>query len=273
MSPRQILVLGAALAAAIGALFIVNNMGSRAASAPPTQQVAGRNVLVAARDIPQGAALTSADLRYARFPESAVSQHFIVGAESGSLTPEAELGAVTRRPFVAGEPITKTSIIQPEGQGFFAAQLPPGYRAVAVKIDTNTASGGYIQPNDRVDVVLTHKVALEGPAGKEEVRSDILLEDVRVLALDDHFQPQTAGTEPERITADVAVLELSADDARIVELADALGTLSLALRGVETEDGQRAASKLRRGTTALDQNVRRDTVRVHAFGAVAGGGN
>jgi pilus assembly protein CpaB len=272
MSPRQIIVLGVALVAALGALLLVNSLGKQRADAAPVEQIAGQNVLVAAREVPQGAVLTPADLRFARFPESSVSEAFIVGAEGASAASDDYIGAVTRRNFVTGEPFTHDSIIQPEGRGLFAAQLEPGYRAVAVPIEANSAAGGYIQPNDRVDVMLTQRIKVEGEGASEEVRSDVILEDVRVLALDDKTQTQSAGEAPERISADMAVLELSVADARILGLADALGSIALVLRGVEAENGMRAPSKLHRGTRALDQNVQRDTVRVHAFGKVGGGG-
>jgi pilus assembly protein CpaB len=269
MSPRQIIVLGVALVAALGALLLVNSLGrQRASAAPAEEMIAGRNVLVAARDVPQGAALTAQDLRYARFPEASVSEYFIIGADGVSAIQDDYVGAVTRRNFVAGEPITSGSIVQPEGRGFFAAQLAPGYRAVSVPIDADTGAGGFIGVNDRVDVMLTQRVKMDN--GEDEVRADVILEDVRVLALDEHLQPQAAGQEPERISADVAVLELSVADSRILEMADELGTISLVLRGVEAENGIRAPSKFRRGTTALDQNVRRETVRVHAYGSVGG---
>jgi pilus assembly protein CpaB len=272
MSPRQIIVLGVALVAALGALLLVNSLGKQRAVAAPVEQISGQNVLVAARDVPQGAALTPQDMRFARFPETAVSEHFIVGAQGGASVQDDYVGAVTRRTFVAGEPFTRDSIIQPEGRGFMAAEIPPGYRAVAVPIDSKHASGGFISPNDHVDVVLTQRVKMDGDGANEEVRSDVILEDVRVLALDEKTQPQSSGEEPERNNADIAVLELSVADARILALADALGSISLVLRGVEAEDGVRAPSKLNRGTRALDQNVERDTVRVHAFGTVGRGG-
>jgi pilus assembly protein CpaB len=272
MSARQLIVLGVALVAALGALLLIRSVGARAAPTAHAEVVVGRNVLVAARNIPQGAALTTGDIKFVRFPEASISDQFIVGAEGASVAESDYAGSVTRRTFVAGEPIIQSAIIKPDGRGFLAAQVPPGYRAVAVEIKDNTAAGGFIQPNDHVDVMVTLRVPVEGQNGHDEVRSDVVLEDVRVLALDDHVQPQTAGQEPERIEAKVAVLELSASDARIIEMADALGEISLVLRGVQSDRGVHPPSKLRHGTSVLDQYVQRNTVRVHAFGTVSGGG-
>jgi pilus assembly protein CpaB len=265
MSARQLIVLGVAFLAAIGALLVIRGMGSNSAPAEtPGETIAGEQVLVAAHPIAQGAALTEADLTPRLFPQASVNPQFIRAAQQPEM-----VGAVTRRAFLQGEPIVQGSVIQPEGRGFMAAVLPPGYRAVAVEIEPMTAAGGFIQPNDRVDVIVTARLSNREVAGGERVRSNTLLEDVRVLALDDKLQTQEAGAEPERIEASIAVLELSARDAEALAMADELGTISLALRGVEAEPpGMRVPSASREAPAQ-----RSESVRVHAFGTVSEGGS
>jgi pilus assembly protein CpaB len=244
-------------------------MGSRREddAAVQTPAVAGQQVLVAARDIPQGASLAPGDLAVASFPEQSVTPAFIRVDAQPSAQSEY-VGAVTRRAFAQGEPITLTSVVQPDGRGFMAAQLEPGYRAVAVEIKSDTAVGGYIQPNDRVDVIVT--THSNGGGSGELVTSDIVLEDVRVLALGDQTQTQASGDKPEPIQADVAVLELTADDARALALADAMGDISLALRGVQAETvSLRGETSRRLGGSG---GPRGGGVRVHAFGTVTGEG-
>ena len=263
MSPRQLIVLVIAAIAAIGALLLIRGMNSDKpeATAEPTAAVIGEEVLVAARDIQQGAALTPSDLKVATFPSNVVSEHFI--SIAGRPSAQADyVGAVTRRAFVQGEPIMMDSVVQPDGRGFMAALLQPGYRAIAVEIENNTAAGGFIQPNDRVDVLVTMKLDAEGG---EQVRSEIALEDVRVLALGDKTQTQTSGDAPEIINANVAVLELTAEDARQLALADRMGDLSLALRSVQVDTVGM--------TTGRNRQLNQDSgaVRVHAFGTVTGG--
>lgn len=263
MSPRQLIVLVIAAIAAIGALLLIRGMnGSKPeTAAEPVAAVVGEEVLVAARDIQQGAALTPSDMKVAAFPSNVVSEHFIRIGERPSAQADF-VGAVTRRAFVPGEPIMLDSVVQPEGRGFMAAQLQPGFRAVAIEVDRNTAAGGFIQPNDRVDVIVTMKLDAEGG---EQVRSEIALEDVRVLALGDKTQTQTSGDAPEIIDANVAVLELTAEDARQLALADRMGDLSLALRSVQVDTVGMAAGRNRQ----LNQDS--GAVRVHAFGNVTGG--
>lgn len=269
MSARQLIVLVVAAIAAIGALLLIRSMGSREASSSDaeTAAIAGEQVLVAARDIPQGAALAPSDLAVRIFPQESVTDAFV----RVSAQPSAQadfVGSVTRRAFAAGEPITNASVVHPEGRGFMAAQLAPGYRAVSIEIEDASAAGGYIQPNDHVDVIVTQTVETrDGAASGEQVRSDIVLEDVRVLALGETTQTQASGEAPAQVEASVAVLELTAADARTLALADELGDISLALRGVQAETvGMRGQS---RGNGGLSQEG--GTVRVHAFGNVSGG--
>ena len=263
MSARQLIVLAFAAIAAIVALVVIRGMGSR--SAEPTAQaapIAGEQVLVVARDVPQGAALTPSDLAVVTFPEEAVTPAFIRISQMPSAQTDF-VGAVTRRAFAQGEPIVLNSVLQPEGRGFMAAILEPGYRAVAVEIAPEAAAGGFIQPNDRVDVIVTHEV--EGEGGGEQIRSEIVLQDVRVLAIGDQTQTQTSGEAPAVLNASTAVLELTAEDARVLQMGREMGEVSLALRGVQAE------------TVGLGQSGRGVTqqsgaVRIHAFGSVSGGG-
>ena len=155
----------------------------------------------------------------------------------------------------------------PNGHGFMAAELHPGYRAVAIKIKPETSAGGFIQPNDHVDVILTTSNEHSDNSGSsnKEVNSDVVLQDVRVLALDDTVTTQASGDAPARVQADVAVLELTPDDARTLSAADALGDLSLSLRSVETGTADSSGSSNR-------AHQRQGTILVHSFGTVSAGG-
>jgi pilus assembly protein CpaB len=269
MSARQIIVLVVAAVAAIGALFLIKGMGGhpQQTAHAAQQPIAGEQVLVAAHDIQPGAALSPSDLAVATFPQASVSPQFI----RLSAQPSAQhdfVGAVTRRAFVQGEPITTDSVVQPDGHGFMAAQLAPGFRAVAVPIEQKTAAGGFIQPNDHVDVIATVKFESHGDGGPtQQSRSDIILQDIRVLAIGDKTQGQTAGDHPETNDGTVAVLEMSPEDARTLEMARAVGDVSLALRGVQAET---VSLRTPRNHGGFTQEA--GSVRVHAFGTVVGGG-
>ncbi|MFT3729463.1 MAG: Flp pilus assembly protein CpaB [Terricaulis sp.] len=270
MSARQVIVLVIAAVAAIGALFLIKGIGSHPAqqAAAHGPAIVGEQVLVAAHDVQQGAALSPGDLAVATFPQASVNDQFV----RLSVQPSAQadfVGRVTRRPFVQGEPIVASAVIAPDGHGFLAAQLQPGFRAVALDIEQKSAVGGFIQPNDHVDVIVTSKsdARTDGGGSQQQTHSDIILQDIRVLAIGDKTQGQTAGDHPETNDGTVAVLEMSPEDARTLEMARAMGDVSLALRGVQAETVGLRTGRARGG---MDQPS--GSVRVHAFGTVVGGG-
>jgi pilus assembly protein CpaB len=273
LSVRQFIVLAVALAAALAAALLIRNMAAPAT--PPAavaEQVTGQQVLIAARDVPQGTLLTAADFEWRRLPDDAVGPTFITETTNpDALT--AFVGAVTLRPVALGEPLQTTTLVMPGEGGIIAAQVPPGYRAVAVTISDASAAGGYIQPNDRVDVILTttSAVPIPGGASRDEVKSDVILEDVRVLAVGSvtRVERPEEGEGPEPNDAGTAVLELSQGDSRAIAMAEALGELRLVLRGVQAEPpGLVAPSAQRWRAPALEQSMEAaGGVRVHAFGS------
>ncbi|KAF0173682.1 MAG: Flp pilus assembly protein CpaB [Hyphomonadaceae bacterium] len=271
MSVRQIIVLAVALLAAIGALVMVRGLGNRTQKAEPTVAVTGPRVLVASKDVAPGVALQPSDLEWRMWTPTALSPSFIEESEDAKAL-ETYTGAVARQALVAGEPIIEGRVVKPGDQGFMAAIVAPGFRAVSVPISEETAASGFILPNDRVDVILTRKVNVLDISGgsTEEVRSGIVLTNVRVLAIDKTYKTETSATAPEPIEGSVALLELSPRDSELLAMADEMGDLSLALRPVMPVSGKdRAGSSQRNSTMALEQNARaaRDQIRVHSFGS------
>jgi pilus assembly protein CpaB len=266
MSARQLIILAVAAIAAIGALLIIRGLMSQP-KADPNAAIAGQQVLVAVKDIAQGAALTGEDIAWRKFPEDSVNETFITQASHPEALTEMQ-NAVTRRAFVAGEPFTLNSIVQPDDHSFMAAQLAPGMRAVAIEIDSATAAAGYLGPNDRVDVVMTYRAADSESRG--QARSAVILADVRVLAIDDKTNPQKIGEGPTQYPEiTVALLELSQADAARLRQADMMGDISLALRGVQTETGPAASAAQDIG--ALEGGGGSGGVLIHAFGNAYGG--
>jgi pilus assembly protein CpaB len=262
------IVLVVAAVAALGALFLIRGMGGHSQQSAQTPQIVGERVLVAAHDVQQGAALTPGDLAVATFPQASVAPQFVRLSAKPSAQAEF-VGAVTRRAFVQGEPITTDAVVQPDGHGFMAAQLSPGYRAVALDIQDKSAVGGFIQPNDHVDVLVTTRSENHSEGGSaQQSHSAIVLQDIRVLAIGDKTQGQTAGDHPQTTQGSVAVLEMTPEDARTLAMARAMGDVSLALRGVQAETVSLRTGPHNHG--GIEQEA--GTVRVHAFGVVVGGG-
>jgi pilus assembly protein CpaB len=271
MSTRQIAVLAVALIAAVAALFLVRGMATRPAAtekAEVTQAAPGLPVLVAAKALEPGDATAPGDIVWINFPQEAVGEAFIQQTTMPNATTDY-VGAVARVAIAKGEPITTGKLVKPGEQGFMAAMLTPGYRAVSIPITAQTAAAGFILPNDHVDVLATRRVQVQaGGQSRDEVRSDVILQNVRVLAIDQKFKTEAGGGAPAPMTGGVATLELSARDAEQLAMAGKMGDLALVLRGIENEPEKvKVASALRRDARVLRQGLQ-DTgeIKVHAFG-------
>jgi pilus assembly protein CpaB len=235
---RVIALVLAAFAAGAVALLVRSFLGGgtapvKAAIAPAP--AATINVLVAASDIQPGTEITPQLVRWQSWPKSSVDSSFI--AEPGNPDSASIVkGTVARAPMIAGEPLTNTKIVHADSAGFMAAQLSPGMRAVSIAISTDTGAGGFILPNDRVDVVLTQQV----PGQQRNFASKVILSDVRVLAMD-----QTFGQDKDQKTvlAKTATLELLPSQATQLTRAAAAGTISLALRALGDNKNANVAAR------------------------------
>ena len=121
------------------------------------------------------------------------------------------------------EPILRDKVTGPGQRATLSTVLGPDKRAVTVRVDDVRGVAGFIQPGDRVDVVLI-RAGSESKTG--ESYSDVILQAAKVLAID-----QITGERTEQATIAKAVtLEVSADDAQKILLATNIGRLSLILR-------------------------------------------
>ncbi|MDP4022789.1 Flp pilus assembly protein CpaB [Methylobacterium sp. NEAU 140] len=234
MRPARLAVLGIALVAGCGAAFLMG--GDPPPPPPPTARVVEAppapmtDVLVAAADAPMGQVLQPADLRWQSWPNAAISSGFVTRTNSPKALEET-VGATVRAPFLAGEPIRAQKLVRPES-GFMAAILPAGMRAVAIVTDsrgTNSA-GGFILPNDRVDVIRTYRDDAASRASGGDVQlAQTILTDVRVLAVGQLIQEKN-GTNV--VTGETATLALNPAQAETITLAQKVGSLSLSLRSL-----------------------------------------
>jgi pilus assembly protein CpaB len=184
------------------------------------------DVLIAKSDIGKGQTLSSADLSWQAWPAATASGNFIrKGDQPNAL--EKLSGMIVRAPFVAGEPIREVKLVDAKGAGFMAAILPAGMRAISTQISPETGAGGFILPNDRVDVILT----LRGSRDADKVggASETILRNVRVLAIDQTIEEKNG---QKVVVGKTATFELSAGQAETLALSQQLGTLSLALRSI-----------------------------------------
>lgn len=183
-----------------------------------------QEVLVAAAELPHGQVLDPASMRWQPWPEEGATGGMIVRSGRPDAIETLE-GSIVRGGFVPGEPIRDTKLV-PADSGFMSALLSPGKRAIAVRISAENTAGGFILPNDHVDVVHTVSVA-DSNGGPASSVSRTILRDVRVLAID---QTTGAGETGTVVVGKTATLELTLGQVEIATAAESSGALSLALR-------------------------------------------
>ena len=230
MNKARIVVLTIALGAGGVAAYLASGFDSK----PPAEPVAALqtvDVLVAKSDIGLGQTVTAEALQWQTWPAVTASNTFIRRNERPEATKQIA-GSIARAPFIAGEPIREPKLVKANGSGFMAAILPTGMRAVSTEISAETGAGGFILPNDRVDVMLSKREKgapnPDGPSS-DIVTSQVVLANVRVLAID---QAPKEKEGQNAVLGKTATLELTPGDAEILARARQSGTLSLALRSI-----------------------------------------
>jgi pilus assembly protein CpaB len=229
MKTAQIAVLSIALGAGGIAAYLARGTDDKAQA--PVQAVAQLptvEVLVAKNEIGLGQSLRAEDLQWQTWPAAAASGSFIKRGERPEATKQLA-GMIARAPFIAGEPIREPKLVRADGSGFMAAILPTGMRAVSTEISAETGAGGFILPNDRVDVILTRRDKNPEKGGPDIVNSEIILPNVRVLAID---QAPKEKDGQNALVGRTVTLELKPEHAETLARARQAGTLSLALRSI-----------------------------------------
>jgi pilus assembly protein CpaB len=229
MNTARIVVLTIALGAGGVAAYLASGSDNKTLPAEPVAQIQTVDVLVAKADIGLGQTVTPEDLQWQTWPAATASNNFIRRNERPEATKELA-GSIARAPIIAGEPIREPKLVKANGSGFMAAILPTGLRAVSTEISPETAAGGFILPNDRVDVILSRR--LKNPDRTDPtdiVVSEIILGNVRVLAID---QAPKEKDGQNAVVGRTVTLELKPVQVATLAAARQAGTLSLALRSI-----------------------------------------
>jgi pilus assembly protein CpaB len=228
MNTARIVVLTIALGAGAVAAYLASGSDNKTATAIPVPQLQTVDVLVAKADIGLGHALKPDDLQWQTWPASTASNTFIRRGERPDATTQLA-GWIARAPFIAGEPIREQKLVRADGSGFMAAILPTGMRAISTEISPETGAGGFILPNDRVDVILSKREKGNDKNGTDVVTSEVILPNVRVLAID---QAPKEKDGQNAVVGKTVTLELKSEQAETLARARQIGTLALALRSI-----------------------------------------
>jgi pilus assembly protein CpaB len=229
MDTARIVVLTIAVGAGGVAAYLVSGSDNKPPPTGPVAQLQTVDVLVAKSDIGLGQTVALEDLQWQTWPAATASSTFIRRNERPEATTQI-VGSIARAPFIAGEPIREPKLVKANGSGFMAAILPTGMRAISTEISPETGAGGFILPNDRVDVILTRRDKdTDHPGAPDVVVSEIILTNVRVLAID---QAPKEKDGQNAVVGKTVTLELKPEQAETLARARQTGTLSLALRSI-----------------------------------------
>ncbi|ALN71955.1 MULTISPECIES: Flp pilus assembly protein CpaB [unclassified Aureimonas] len=266
MRVSRLAIFGVAGVAAAGAGLLAINM---AAPPPPepvliTAQPAEPpirlvDVLAASRDIAMGERVDDA-LQWVQWPESAVSEALLRRDQKPNALEEAK-GSIARQAFFIGEPIREAKLVKTD-RGFLSAILPEGKRAIAVQIAADTSAGGFILPNDHVDVIMAREKAAPGASQAAGVETTTILKNLRVLAIDQTVEEKD-GTRV--VVGSTATLEVDPQQAEALTAATRMtDRLILSLRSLA--DSVPGSPGYARFLLEQEQAPQKSQVRVVRYG-------
>jgi pilus assembly protein CpaB len=213
MNRTRLMMIGF-VALALGAFVsfaVYRNLQSRGGGGQP-----GMEVIVAADNIPVGAKIEEKDLQIVRYPADNLPPN-------SPRSRASVLGRGVILPISKGEFILFNKLAGPNAGSGLPALIPPGMRAMSVRVNEVVGVAGFVQPGTRVDVLVT---GTPGGSGEEE-QTTTVLENVEVIASGQRMERSQAG---EAQVAPVITLLVSPDDAQKLTLATTHGRIQLALR-------------------------------------------
>ena len=208
------------------------------------------DILVAVDNLPVGKIVRDENLRWQRWPENAINPSYIVRSnDDGQQEIDEFVGSAVRVEMVAGEPIVASKVFRRGEAGFLSGVLTPGMRAVTIAVSAETGTAGFVLPGDQIDIMVVFEVEVPNTASgesTEHVVSETILENIRVLAVDQKVSLDTNTEEAIETLSDVVetvTLEVTPNQAQAIAVADRMGRLSLALRSrVEGEIAEESRS-------------------------------
>ena len=264
MSNSRFIYLGLALGAAGLAAFLVKGLVKPQKA--PVQQVVKvqktemAQVLVVKKALSQGEIITRESIGWQKWPKNSVFDGMITKSSKPTARKDF-INARARIQLFKGDPVNDKKVVKPGSNGFMAAILPKGRRAISVRISAATGAGGFILPNDRVDVLVTRKQTFEG-SGEAVTISERVLGNVKVLAVDQTFKQTKEGEQV--VVGKTATLELEPKQAEVLAKVETTGQLTLILRSLADlgtkkmgDDGPTLAPQYAKGGSGNEVKVYR----------------
>lgn len=243
MNLSKILIIVIALGAAIGAMMLSKNLLTPApvqvAKVQVVKTIEKTDILVASNLMQMGHKVTEDDISWQEWPKEMVRENMITRDDNEDKMAEA-IASIVKVQIDEGDPIRFSKLINPKNGGLLSALLAPGMRAISTPISPETSAGGFILPNDKVDVLLTKQDR------NSHNKTNTILVNIKVLAIDQTFREEDG---QQVVVGKTATLELSSAQSEILALANNEGSLTLSLRSladrnVSTDSPRKVKRKL-----------------------------
>jgi pilus assembly protein CpaB len=205
------------LAVTAGAVFAFGTYNYVQKMPAKTEKTPTKPVVVAASDLDIGAEIQRDDIRVVEWPQGAVPANVISD-------PQEVIGRGIIVPMVQNEPFLPMKLSSKDGGGGLPPAIPPGLRALSVKVNEVIGVAGYVLPGTRVDVVATVSPSQQ-PA---DTTSKVILTNVQVLAAGTKIERDTEKGKPIAVT--VVTLLVDPTESEKLTLAANEGKIQLALR-------------------------------------------
>jgi pilus assembly protein CpaB len=226
-----IVMIGFAVLFGLLAVFIaqawLNSQAEMRARSLDAQKkpLATKTIVVAAKPLRYGHELAAASLREIPWPEAALP----AGA-SASINDLLSGGKrIVLSAIEVNEPVLSVKITGPGQRATLSALVQPGMKAVTIRVNDVDGVGGFVLPGDRVNIALTRQI------DKENASTQVVLQNVRVLAIDQVADERVANPA----VAKSVTLEVDTVGAQKLGLAGTIGTLSLMLRKAGEPDTEK----------------------------------
>ena len=230
----MLLLLGAlviAIGTALAARSLLTGASAQKADAAVQAAPTGPKVLVAQRALPVGTIITADSIGFQQWPKDMVQDAYFVEGEADM---SKLLGTVVRFPVTAGQPVTQGALVKPGDRGFLAAALGAGMRAVTISTSAKSGVAGFVFPGDHIDLMLTQTVRSTDTGSAEQPlkATETILKNLRVLATDQSTESEVVDGKTVVHQFSTVTIEVTPRIAEKIQVAETIGTLSLALRSI-----------------------------------------
>jgi pilus assembly protein CpaB len=219
----SVVFIGAIIVAAAATYAVFKTVEQSKASS----RIATVPVVVASQDIGEGVIIDRMVLAIAEWPAPTVPPGTYSSIDSVA-------GRVSRVTIFSGEPLVPGRLA-PVGTGpGLEIKITPGKRAMGVRVNDVSTMSGMIQPNSRVDILLTTSTA----ADQQERQAKLFMSNMRVLAMGTQVH---RGNDGRPIETAVATLEVTPEETELLSVAQTQGQIQLVLRGYGDPDSVNTA--------------------------------